>query len=42
MKKIRVIGAGISGSEVCYQLLKRNYLVEPIWSKINKKECYSN
>ncbi len=39
MKKIRVIGAGISGSEVCYQLLKRNYLVELFEVKSIKKNA---
>ncbi|WHL49926.1 FAD-dependent oxidoreductase [Mycoplasmopsis bovis] len=39
MKKIRVIGAGISGSEVCYQLLKRNYFVELFEVKSIKKNA---
>ncbi|EIN14972.1 Glucose-inhibited division protein A [Mycoplasmopsis agalactiae 14628] len=37
MKRVRVIGAGISGTEVCYQLLKRNYLVELFEVKSIKK-----
>lgn len=37
MKRVRVIGAGISGSEACYQLLKRNYLVELFEVKSIKK-----